>query len=259
MMWRRGIVAALVVAGALFALPCAAAAHAYLVRTVPAASVVLDSPPPNIELTYDEVVEPRLAIISVTDAQGHQETIGPVHRSPASPDTLLVPLRAHLPEGWYLIYWRAISVDGHPVQEAFTYAVGPNPGPAPEFRVPRISATAATPQLLIARCAPNGYSSRVWPAGEIARLGVPGIRFSDGPRGVILDGATTFPVSMARGATFDTDLEERVGDAIGRELRALGGNYFGGVCINLLRHPAWGRAQETYGEDPSISAPWGRR
>jgi beta-glucosidase len=55
---------------------------------------------------------------------------------------------------------------------------------------------------------------------------------------------------MARGATFDTDLEERVGDAIGRELRALGGNYFGGVCINLLRHPAWGRAQETYGEDP---------
>ena len=100
--------------------------------------------------------------------------------------------------------------------------------------------------------APNGYSSRVWPAGEIARLGVPGIRFSDGPRGIILDGATTFPVSMARGATFDPDLEERVGDAIGRELRALGGNYFGGVCINLLRHPAWGRAQETYGEDPEL-------
>ncbi len=99
--------------------------------------------------------------------------------------------------------------------------------------------------------AANGYSSRVWPAGEIARLGVPGIRFSDGPRGIILDGATTFPVSMARGATFDADLEERVGDAIGRELRALGGNYFGGVCINLLRHPAWGRAQETYGEDPA--------
>jgi beta-glucosidase len=45
-------------------------------------------------------------------------------------------------------------------------------------------------------------------------------------------------------------LEERIGDVIGRELRALGGTLFGGVCINLLRHPAWGRAQETYGEDP---------
>ena len=91
-------------------------------------------PPPNVQLTYDEAVEPRFAIISVTNAAGRQETTGPVHRSPANPDTLVVPLRPHLPEGWYLIYWRAISVDGHPVQGAFTYAVGPNPGPAPQFR-----------------------------------------------------------------------------------------------------------------------------
>jgi beta-glucosidase len=81
-------------------------------------------------------------------------------------------------------------------------------------------------------------------------LGIPGVRFADGPRGMIMDGGTTFPVSMGRGATFDPELEERVGDVIGRELRAMGGNFFGGVCINLLRHTAWGRAQETYGEDP---------
>ena len=103
---------------------------------------------------------------------------------------------------------------------------------------------------LAAMTAPGGYSSQFWVAGEVARLGVPGVRFTDGPRGVILDGGTTFPVSMARGAAWDPALEERIGDAIGREIRALGGNYFGGVCINLLRHPAWGRAQETYGEDP---------
>ena len=60
------------------------------------------------------------------------------------------------------------------------------------------------------------------------------------------------PVSMARGATWAIALEERVGDAIGKELRAQGGNFFGGVCINLPRHPAWGRAQETYGEDPVV-------
>jgi beta-glucosidase len=96
---------------------------------------------------------------------------------------------------------------------------------------------------------PGGYASRPWVAGAVARLGIPGIRFADGPRGVIMSGATTFPVSMARGASWDPALEERIGDVIGRELRALGGNYFGGVCINLLRHPAWGRAQETYGED----------
>jgi beta-glucosidase len=96
----------------------------------------------------------------------------------------------------------------------------------------------------------GGYADHTWNAGVISRLGIPGIRFADGPRGVIMDGATTFPVSMARGAAWDMSLEERIGDVIGRELRALGGTLFGGVCINLLRHPAWGRAQETYGEDP---------
>jgi beta-glucosidase len=96
----------------------------------------------------------------------------------------------------------------------------------------------------------GGYADHPWHAGVISRLGIPGIRFVDGPRGVVMEGATTFPVSMARGAAWDVDLEERIGDVIGRELRALGGNLFGGVCINLLRHPAWGRAQETYGEDP---------
>src|SRR3954469_14411580 len=96
----------------------------------------------------------------------------------------------------------------------------------------------------------GGYNQHTWVAGAVPRLDIPGVRFSDGPRGVVMPGATTFPVSMARGASWDTDLEERIGDAIGRELRALGGNHFGGVCLNLVRHPAWGRAQETFGEDP---------
>jgi len=55
---------------------------------------------------------------------------------------------------------------------------------------------------------------------------------------------------VGRGATWDIALEERVGEVIGREIRTQGGNFFGGVCINLPRHPAWGRAQETYGDDP---------
>jgi copper transport protein len=146
----RIVLTAALLAGGLL-VPSAASAHAYLVKTVPAASVVLNAPPPNVQLTYDEAVEPRFAIISVTNAQGQQEATGAPQRSPATPDTLVVPLRPHLPEGWYLIYWRAISVDGHPVNGAFTYAVGPNPGPAPQFRVPSVSATATTPGLLITR------------------------------------------------------------------------------------------------------------
>ncbi|HET8929484.1 MAG TPA: glycoside hydrolase family 3 N-terminal domain-containing protein, partial [Acidimicrobiales bacterium] len=94
------------------------------------------------------------------------------------------------------------------------------------------------------------YNLTPYGAGAVDRLGIDGIRFTDGPRGVTVGHSTCFPVAMARGATFDPDLEERVGDAIGREARAQGANLFAGVCVNLMRHPAWGRAQETYGEDP---------
>ncbi|QHC72679.1 glycoside hydrolase family 3 C-terminal domain-containing protein [Rathayibacter sp. VKM Ac-2805] len=93
------------------------------------------------------------------------------------------------------------------------------------------------------------YNSVPIVMGRIDRIGVPGLRFSDGPRGAVMGASTAFPVSMARGATWDLALEERIGIAIGAEVRAQGGNFFGGVCINLPRHPAWGRAQETYGED----------
>jgi copper transport protein len=151
-MTRRGLIAAATVAAAVaLALPGSAWAHAYLVKTVPTASGILNSPPANVSLTYDEAVEPRFAIISVTNAAGNQETTGPVQRSASDPDTLVVPLRPHLAQGWYLIYWRAISVDGHPVQGAFTYAVGPNPGPAPRFAIPSIGGSATSPQPLIAR------------------------------------------------------------------------------------------------------------
>ena len=95
-----------------------------------------------------------------------------------------------------------------------------------------------------------GYNKHPLPAGENLRLSIPGVRFSDGPRGVVMYHSTCFPVAMARGASWDIELEERVGDVIGVEARSQGANFFGGVCINLLRHPAWGRAQETYGEDP---------
>jgi beta-glucosidase len=86
--------------------------------------------------------------------------------------------------------------------------------------------------------------------GGIDRLDVPAFWFTDGPRGVARGNSTCFPCTMARGASFDVDLERRIGEAMGIETRAQGCNLNGAVCVNLLRHPAWGRAQETYGEDP---------
>ena len=150
-MTRRARIALVivVVAGAL-ALPAAAWAHAVLVHTTPLPSSLVNRPPPVVLLTYSEAVEPRFAVVSVTNAAGGQQIAGSPRRSTADPKTLVVPLR-RLSQGWYLVYWRVVSVDGHPVRGAFTFAVGPNPGPQPQFPVPSTSETAATPRLVAAR------------------------------------------------------------------------------------------------------------
>ncbi|HEX7038339.1 MAG TPA: glycoside hydrolase family 3 C-terminal domain-containing protein [Pseudomonadales bacterium] len=87
-------------------------------------------------------------------------------------------------------------------------------------------------------------------SGGNEALGIAPLKMVDGPRGVRAGTATAFPVAIARGASFDVLLERRIGLAIGREVAARGGNVLLAPCINLLRHPGWGRAQETYSEDP---------
>jgi copper transport protein len=142
---QRAVLVAVLVA---LALPASAAAHAGLVHTDPAANAVVDGSPAQLSLTYTEPVEPRFAIISVTDPSGAQMTAGPPTRPGGT--TLVVPLKT-LQTGWYLVFWRVVSQDGHPVRGAYTFAVGPNPGPAPQFVIPSTSETAATPTLVIAR------------------------------------------------------------------------------------------------------------
>jgi beta-glucosidase len=84
-------------------------------------------------------------------------------------------------------------------------------------------------------------------------LGIPGTFYLDGPRGarwINTDyGTTAYPVAAARAATWDLDLEQRIGKACGEEVRALGAHVLLAPTINQVIHPRWGRAQETYGED----------
>ena len=90
--------------------------------------------------------------------------------------------------------------------------------------------------------------------------GIKAFYFRDGPRGVNLnangdgksDYCTSFPVAIARGAAFDTELEYHIGQAIGDETLVSGNTMILAPTVNILRHPGWGRAQETYGEDPFL-------
>lgn len=95
--------------------------------------------------------------------------------------------------------------------------------------------------------------------------GLRGYQWRDGPHGVNLESgldhkgqirknkfdnfATSFPTSVVQGAAFDMDLAYRVGEAMGDETAASKNNVLLTPCMNILRNPLWGRAQETFGED----------
>lgn len=106
-------------------------------------------------------------------------------------------------------------------------------------------------------------------APEIKRLNMaPYDYWNEALHGVGRSGAATvFPQAIGLGATFDTDLAFRVSNAISDEARAMynvakakgynkqyGGLTFWTPNINIFRDPRWGRGQETYGEDPFLTA-----
>jgi copper transport protein len=146
---RLGVVAALAAAAIAGAAP-AAWGHATLVTEAPSAVRVAPHAPGSVALTFSEAVEPRFTIVSVTDSNGRQLARGAPSRSAA--DRRTIDRRVgRLKPGWYLVYWRVISADGHPVRGAYTFAVGPGPGSPPQFASPSLRETAATPGLLAAR------------------------------------------------------------------------------------------------------------
>lgn len=99
-----------------------------------------------------------------------------------------------------------------------------------------------------------------WWTIDFNATGAPKIKLNDmpmrdGPRGVHqLNNAksTTFAVAEARAAAFDLDLEYRVGAVVAEEMKAFKYDVMLAPTMNVLRHPGWGRAQETYGEDPVL-------
>jgi beta-glucosidase len=105
-------------------------------------------------------------------------------------------------------------------------------------------------------------------ARAIPRLGVPAYDWwSEALHGVVADGTTEFPEPIGLAATFDTPRIHEMATAIGVEGRIVhvqslkDGNsgFFRGLDfwapnVNIFRDPRWGRGQETYGEDPFLSA-----
>jgi len=92
-----------------------------------------------------------------------------------------------------------------------------------------------------------------WTHG-VPRLGIPDLRFADGPPGVLVRHESTgMPSTLAMAATFSRAEAAANGALIGRDARALGIDVILQPFINIYRDPTWERAYNTLGEDPVLT------
>jgi beta-glucosidase len=89
---------------------------------------------------------------------------------------------------------------------------------------------------------------------EQTRLGIPVLFIEEGLHGYSGKGSTEFPIPLQLASAWDTALVRQVGRVIGTETRAHGVDMILGPVLCLARDPRWGRAEETYGEDPFLDA-----
>ena len=90
---------------------------------------------------------------------------------------------------------------------------------------------------------------------KVAHLGLPPLRYTDGPNGVRgPDTVTAFPASLAMAAAFDEQLAAAFGAAIAEEARDTGSNVLLGPAVDIARAPLGGRLPEAMGEDPYLTS-----
>ncbi|MFC5683701.1 glycoside hydrolase family 3 protein [Flavobacterium sp. MAHUQ-51] len=86
------------------------------------------------------------------------------------------------------------------------------------------------------------------------RWGIPALIMCEMLHGYLDEGSTAFPMNIGLGATWDTNLMQKVGQVIGSEARAHGVHFGLGPNLDLGREPRWGRVAETFGEDAYLNS-----
>ena len=99
-------------------------AHAQLESTTPTAGSVLTSAPADVTMTFGEPVEIPLGSVQVLDGAGRSVVHGKPFHPGGAASKVAQDLEPGLPDGGYVVVWRVISADSHPVHGAFTFSIG---------------------------------------------------------------------------------------------------------------------------------------
>lgn len=124
---------------------------------------------------------------------------------------------------------------------------------------PFLDPDALIPQLTLEEKISLLSGRNFWETRDVRRLGIPSLRFSDGPNGArgarFFNGiaASCLPCGTGLAASWDVNLIRRAGELLGNEVIAKGGHALLGPTVNMQRSPLGGRGFESYSEDPVLS------
>ncbi|MGG3988384.1 copper resistance CopC/CopD family protein [Bacillus smithii] len=104
--------------------PSLSQAHAYIIQSSPSENEVLDKGPANVKITFNEAVQPVFHSLKVLDEKGKRVDRGDGHVEKKHPSILTASLKKNLPKGTYVIRWKVISGDGHPVEGTIPFRIG---------------------------------------------------------------------------------------------------------------------------------------
>jgi beta-glucosidase len=92
---------------------------------------------------------------------------------------------------------------------------------------------------------------------EHTRLGIPTILHEESCAGLVARDATQFPQAIGLASSWNPELVQEIGDVIRRQMLAVGARQTLAPVLDIARDPRWGRAEETFGEDPYLVARMG--
>ncbi|MGC4885632.1 copper resistance CopC family protein [Micromonospora sp. DT227] len=164
------VAAALCVAAALLVPATPAWAHNALRESTPAANASLATAPRQVELVFVERLDPRFTTIAVT-APGDVPAVA--GRPAVSGTRATQPLKSDLPAGRYTVAYRVVSVDGHPVQDSYTFTVTASASASPlAASAPSASAPTTPPSAPATTAASSAAAADGAPSMRVGLVGV---------------------------------------------------------------------------------------
>lgn len=140
---RRLLVGAGTLCALLLLVGAPASAHASLQSSTPGSDAVLRSAPSSVSLTFDEAVTLLPDSLRVFGPSGSRVDTGTATHGHGAAANASIALHGGLTDGTYLVSWRVVSADSHPVAGAFTFVVG-HPSRAPAAAPAGTSAGSGT-------------------------------------------------------------------------------------------------------------------